>query len=302
MQTYYGRTAKKATFLDSYVSQYRDLVTRRRANVALRAARIEAELAYKARGEFLANMNHELRTPLNAIIGFANMMKDSDTYGLSKEQTTEYLEYILQSSDLLLGHINTILDLASAESGAKIVRQKIVSLELVEHSIEKYRPMSDAAGVELTLSHDPDLPLIDVDPDRIDTALSHLLENAITYCEEGGRVVVMLRQGRRTGSQDWLYIAVKDNGAGMSSEELARALKAFEQVHQGLHRRFEGAGIGLPIARAFIELNGGRFDVKSRKGQGTTVRFALPAIARAQDAAEGSAEYSAENTAIRAAG
>ncbi len=296
MQTQLRRNNRRASYLDRYVDQYRDLTNRRRANVALRAAHVEAELAYKARGEFLANMNHELRTPLNAIIGFANMMKDAETYGLSKEQTTEYLEYILQSSDLLLGHINTILDLASAESGAKIVRQKIDSLELLEHTVGKYRAMAKQAVVSLNLSSDPNLPKVDVDPDRIDTALSHLIENAITYCDEGGRVDVMVRRGRRTGHQDWLYIAIKDNGAGMTNEELARALKAFEQVHQGLNRRFEGAGIGLPIAKAFIELNGGRFDVKSRKGQGTTVRFALPAIA------EESGEVADEAWPIRAAG
>jgi two-component system cell cycle sensor histidine kinase PleC len=274
-----GTPYQQKSLLESYVDRYSDTLAHRRASLKAHAAKIEAELAYKARGEFLANMNHELRTPLNAIVGFAQMLKEAKSYGLSDEQTTEYLDYILNSADLLLGHINTILELAAAESGgAKMSRREVGVHELVAGAVEQHQALAEAAGVVLDSSVDDGLPALNVDPDKIDTALHHLIENAITYCEEGGEVSVLARPGRRINGHDWVYIAVEDTGEGMTPEELDRAMRAFEQAHQGLHRKYDGTGLGLPIAKSFIELNGGRFDIKSQKGVGTKVRFALPAF------------------------
>ncbi len=283
-----ARKGHHTSLLESYVDRYSDAVARRRANVAVRAARIEAELAYKTRGEILANMNHELRTPLNAIVGFANMLKEGETYNLSKEQTDEYLGFILQSAELLLTQINTILDLAAAESGgAKLYRQSVSARELFQSIVDKHKERAAKENIRLELAADTGLPQIDVDTSRIDTAVSHLIDNALTYCEAGCTVSVILLHGRRMGGKDWVYIAIRDDGEGMTSEELSRALRTFEQVSQGLHRKFEGAGIGLPLAKSFIELNGGRFHVKSIKDKGTTVRFALPAVVTAQAEAVG---------------
>ena len=266
------------SLLDDYIDRYSDALARRRANITLRAAKIEAELAYRSRGDFLANMNHELRTPLNAIVGFATMMKDAKQYGLSEEQTSEYLDYILQSADLLLGHINTLLELAAAESGgAKLNQRSTPVLEVLEEVVSRAQPMADGADVTLSLSVDDDLPDIFIDPDKVITAISHLVENAITYCDAGGETKVIARMGRKQDNRNWVYLAVQDKGIGMTPQELDRALRIFEQVHQGLDRKYEGVGIGLPIAKSFIELNGGRFSVKSVKGSGTTVRMALPA-------------------------
>lgn len=266
------------SLLDDYIDRYSDALARRRANISLRAAKIESELAYRSRGEFLANMNHELRTPLNAIVGFATMMKDAKTYGLSEEQTGEYLDYILQSADLLLGHINTLLELAAAQSGGAKMKQRASPVsEILEEVVARAQPMADAAGVNLSLSVEDGLPEMWIDPDKVITAFSHLVENGITYCDQEGEVRLIARKGRRTDNRDWVYVAIQDNGIGMTPQELDRALRIFEQVHQGLDRKYEGVGIGLPIAKSFIELNGGRFSVKSTKGQGTTVRMALPA-------------------------
>ena len=290
--------AEQNSLLGQYINSYSDALVHQRASVKAQAAKIEAELAYKARGEFLANMNHELRTPLNAIVGFASMMKEAKEYGLSEEQTSEYLGYILQSADLLLAHINTLLELAAAESGgAKMTRRETEVEDLVNGVIERNAPLALEAGVQLTKSVDQGLPDLHVDPDKVDTALNHLVENAITYCAAGGQVSVLAKPGRRINGAAWVYFAVEDTGEGMTPEELDRALRVFEQVHQGLHRKYEGAGIGLPIAKSFIELNGGRFDIKSTKGKGTKVRFALPAIDNVKEA-----EFSPHREQLREAG
>lgn len=270
-------TRPKSSLLDDYIDRYSDVLARRRSSVTLRAAKIEAELAYRARGEFLANMNHELRTPLNAIVGFATMMKEAKTYGLSEQQTGEYLDYILQSADLLLSHINTLLELAAAESGGARMQQRATPVaDILQEVVARVQPMAEEANVEIDLSIEDGLPDLWIDPDKVITALSHLVENAVTYCGEGGETKVIARQGRQQDHREWVYLAVQDNGIGMTPEELDRALRIFEQVHQGLDRKYEGVGIGLPIAKSFIELNGGRFSVKSQKGIGTTVRMALP--------------------------
>lgn len=296
---------KTDALLGSYVDRYSDALVRRRADVAARAAKVEAELAYKARGEFLAHMNHELRTPLNAIIGFATMMKDGHSYGLREEQTAEYLDYILQSADLLLSHINTLLEIAAAESGgAKISRQGVTVRELLEFAVEKVSSEVTQAKITISVNIAPDLPEIWVDPDKIGIAIQRLLENAFIYCNAGSQITILAQKGRRTGQKDWVYIAVKDNGIGMAPEELDRSLRVFEHIHKGLQRNYEGAGIGLPIAKSFIELNGGKFDVKSRKGIGTTVRIALPAkqpAAQDESTTEGRGAYAYSSVAPRKA-
>ena len=106
-------TSHDGSLLADYEARLGEAVMRNRAALEVRTARAEAEQAIKSRSEFLANMNHELRTPLNAIIGFATMLRDAQEYDFSEDQKTAYAEYILQSGDLLLGHINTLLEAVS---------------------------------------------------------------------------------------------------------------------------------------------------------------------------------------------
>ena len=279
MMCQHRQKGRRQSLLNDFCDQYGRDFLRHRSQLAMRAAKADAELAYRARGEFLANMNHELRTPLNAIIGFTQMIRDAEALNLDKEQTNEYADYILQSADLLLSHINTILELAAAESGgAKLRRKKIDPAELLEEIAGQMQAMAEAANIELQTRIDEDLPLLLIDPDMIEKAFRHLIENAIQYSPEGRHVVLHVRKGVRDNQRRRVYFAVEDQGPGMSEEELQRVMHAFEQVHQGLDRTFEGSGLGLPIARSFIELNGGSFHVKSLPGRGTIVRFSFPAI------------------------
>ncbi len=277
-----GQSGVTGSLLRDYTDRFGDAVSRHRSTVALRAAKIEAELAYRARGDFLAHMNHELRTPLNAIVGFTTMLKDASTYNFSAEQTSEYLDYILQSAELLLGHIDTLLELAAAESGgAKLYQQAYGLAELIGEGIETTAPAAAEIGVKIITKIDPELPDVFIDPDKILKAIEHLLENALTACTAGDQISVIVRAGLGVGKQardsrEWVYVAIEDTGNGMTPEEISRRLRVFEQIHTGLDRKFMSAGIGLPIAKSFIELNKGRFNIKSRKGVGTSVRFALP--------------------------
>lgn len=274
-----GRKKQNGGLLADYVSNYGSAMRTRKSLVALRAAKIEAELTYKARGEFLANMNHELRTPLNAIMGFASLMKEMPAGQMSDETRAEYLEYILQSSELLLGHLNTILELAAAESGgAKNVRRASAPSEILVQAADANRALCEAVGVTIHSRCQDGLPEVMVDPDRISTAVNRLIETAISDCQEGCTITLSAQTGRRKDGIPWVYFEISDDGAGMTPEELNRSLRAFEEVRQGLHRQGTGTGLGLPIAKSFIELNGGKFAVTSRKGQGTRVRFALPGI------------------------
>ena len=277
-----GQSGITGSLLRDYTDRFGDAVSRHRSTVALRAAKIEAELAYRARGDFLAHMNHELRTPLNAIVGFTTMLKDASTYNFSAEQTSEYLDYILQSAELLLGHIDTLLELAAAESGGAKLHQQAYSLaELITEGVETMTPVATQIEVKIITKIDPELPDVFIDPDKILKAIEHLLENALSACSAGDQISIIARAGLETGkpardSREWVYVAIEDTGIGMTPEEISRRLRVFEQIHTGLDRKFMSAGIGLPIAKSFIELNKGRFNIKSRKGVGTSVRFALP--------------------------
>lgn len=250
-----------------------DAIVRHRADLEVKAARIEAELSIKARSEFLANMNHELRTPLNAIIGFASMLKDVEQYDLDAEQRSEYAGYILQSADLLLGHINTILEVAALESGKVHMHEDVVELSAaIGSALESAKIRADAAGV--TIEHrDADNEVFAwSDHERTSQAIDQLLQAAIKSCGEGGRVLIRAD----LDAKGWAEVAIRDDGEGYTEEELSDALEAFKELHRGLDRSFSGPGVGYAVAKTFAEMQGGQLLVKSRKGQGTLVRMVLP--------------------------
>ncbi len=261
------------SLIANFGSRMGDAIVRRRAEIEIRASRIEADLAIKARSEFLANMNHELRTPLNAIIGFATMLRDSGEYRLSEEQKDSYAEYILQSADLLLGHINTILEVASLESGSVEVHDEEVAIHsILGEALERAEIQANAGKVSIERRNADQEVNAWGDAERIGQAIDQVLQTAIRSCAEGGRILVRAC----TDDKGWGEIAVRDNGEGLTPEETKSALEAFEQVHRGLDRSFSGPGVGYAIAKTFVEMQGGRFFIKSRKGQGTLVRLLLP--------------------------
>ncbi len=278
-------TKPDGSLLAEFGSRMGEALVRHRADLEVRAARIEAELSIKARSEFLANMNHELRTPLNAIIGFATMLRNTDEYELDEERRGEYADYILQSADLLLGHINTILEVAALESGAVEMQGDIVDLgEVLSAALARAKIRADAAGVVLERRDEGTEILAWSDHDRTCQTIDHLLQAAIKSCGEGGRILA------RTSidTDGWAEIAIRDDGDGYTSEEIAEALEAFKELHRGLDRSFSGPGVGYAVAKTFAEMQGGQFQIKSRKGQGTLVRMILPpsaeqAGARPQD-------------------
>jgi two-component system cell cycle sensor histidine kinase PleC len=245
----------------------------RRAGLEANAARAAAEMSIKARSEFLANMNHELRTPLNAIIGFASMLKDAGTYSLSDEQRGSYADYILQSADLLLNHINTILEAAALDGGDVALDPAAIDMAAaLAEAVKRARIAADAAKVSLELKAETAPSAGWGDPVRLSQALDHVIRTAIRCSPENSNILV--RAG--ADKDGWGEIAVRDRGPGLTPDEIDKALTAFSEVHRGLDRSFAGPGIGLAIAKSFVELQGGRFTVKSRPGEGTLVRIALP--------------------------
>ncbi len=263
----------EGSLLSDYASMMGDQLLRRRADLEVRAARAEAENAIKARSEFLANMNHELRTPLNAIMGFATMLREADDFAIDDERTAEYAQYILQSADLLLGHINTILEVAAFESGAIELSNQELDLDvLLTEAIERAKIRADAAGVAIVRKGEGDPVLAWGDEARVAQAIDHIMQCALKACGEGGRVLA-----RAAYDDSGLpEIAVRDEGKGLTDDEIKDALTAFNEVHRGLDRAFSGPGVGYAIAKTFIEMQDGQFFIKSRKERGTFVRLVLP--------------------------
>lgn len=265
--------ANRGALIGSYTARLAEGLAVRRAEIEARTARIEAELSIKARSEFLANMNHELRTPLNAIIGFATMLKDGEAYQLSDEQRRSYAEYILQSGDLLLAHINTLLETAALDSGSvELVKDDSDLARILAEAVSRAVIAAEAAGVKIENRTAEKKLGCFADAERAGQAIDHLLRVALRASPKGGKVFVRANVSE-TG---WPEIAVRDKGPGLSDEAIREAVSAFDQVHRGLDRSFAGPGVGYAIAKTFIEMQGGRFEIKSKLGEGVIVRIFLP--------------------------
>jgi signal transduction histidine kinase len=260
-----------------------EIAERRKAEVDLRAAKELAEFANRAKSQFLANMSHELRTPLNAIIGFSDVML-RETFGpLGDARYREYLEDMSRSGAHLLDMINDLLDLAKAEAGKfDLVTETVVVREIVERAMPLVAAQAEASRIRLVNAVAADLPPIRVDPRRIVQVLLNLLSNAVKFTEAGGTVSV---DGFCDGDGN-LTISVTDTGIGIAPADVQRVLRPFEQVETGYSRRYQGTGLGLPLAVKLMELHGGTLTIESDVGKGTVARLVLPAVRVEERAAE----------------
>jgi two-component system cell cycle sensor histidine kinase PleC len=263
------------------------LVSRRRAERALRAAALESAVASRAKTEFLANMSHELRTPLNAIIGFGDILQQLQDDELQSESTKEYAAHIARAGRHLLGIIGDILDISKIEAGKFILKIQPASLtDIIEASSVFLRPRFQEKNQVFNMRVQENLPLVSADELRLKQVLLNLLSNANKFTPVGGKIFLVAT----TGEAGTVTVAVSDSGRGMSAEEVEHALKPFAQIQWHYDREQEGTGLGLPIAKALILQHGGKFHVNSTPGAGTTVAFTVPVhIARAHSGASASA-------------
>jgi two-component system cell cycle sensor histidine kinase PleC len=260
--------------MSEYASLVGDAVLRRRAQTAEQTARIESELASKVKSEFISNMSHELRTPLNTVIGFSKLLAQHDQRRLADEEIIEYATLINDAAGHLLSVINDILDISKMQSGRYTLDAIEVNIEQILVScVAAHRQLAEAAGVTVKTSMAYDLPAARGDSTKLRQIFANVISNAVKFTPHGGTVAIEALRNSTGG----VTVMVRDTGVGMTKEEIAVALTPFGQVDGSRTRWREGAGLGLPIAKALVDLHAGAIDIRSEKSVGTEVMIALPA-------------------------
>jgi signal transduction histidine kinase len=227
--------------------------------------------ASRHKSEFLANMSHELRTPLNAIIGFSDVLEQR-LFGELNERQADYTHDIASSGRHLLDLVNEILDLSKVEAGRmELEPSAFAPGETIRASLAFIRERAVVHRIELTSDVPADLAVVTADERKIRQVLLNLLSNAVKFTPDGGTIAVTARE-----ADGELRIAVHDSGIGIAPEDQAKVFDEFQQVGKSSDRSREGTGLGLTLAKRFIELHGGRIWIESEVGKGTTFTFAIP--------------------------
>ncbi len=259
--------------LESYRGKYHDLLSEtKRLEQELAAARKSAEQANRDKSEFLANMSHELRTPLNAITGLTRMLAEMNP----DREAAKHLSMILTSADSLRRLIDHILDYARIEADTLDLDTEPFDLgDLLDRCRTAFSEKARRKGLDLRFRREDDLPGDFLgDAERIGQILSNLIENALTFTEQGGvTVVIRLMNARETSAQ--LAVSVADTGIGISEDRLEDLFESFKQLDGSYSRKYPGTGLGLAISKRLVEMMGGKIWVESEVGRGSTFHFSL---------------------------
>ena len=237
----------------------------------------QLEVANRHKSEFLANMSHELRTPLNAIIGFSEVLSEQ-MFGEVNDKQMEYLHDIHSSGQHLLTLINDVLDLSKIEAGRMELELSCFDLGLLlENSLTLVRERAQRNGLALALQVDDGLEEWVADARKVKQVVVNLLSNAVKFTPTGGSVTVRAKR-LANGGDTQVELSVIDTGVGIAPEEQAMVFEEFRQASGDYLRKAEGTGLGLSLAKRFVELHGGTIRVESQPGKGSTFAVTLPLL------------------------
>ncbi len=250
-----------------------DITIRKETEMVLKEAKLKSDLDNRSKSEFLANMSHELRTPLNSIIGFSEIIKGEVFGPVGQEAYKDYAGDIYESGKHLLKIIGDILDISRIDAGERELVESNVDIKRVtERCLKILEGKKDYEKLSVINKLGKNMPLLFGEEIAIKQMIMSLLSNAIKFTQEGGRVEI-----ESSIDHDGQYVySVSDTGSGMNESEIEKALQPFSQLETGHDRKNSGTGLGLTIVKSLIELHGGRLDIFSEKGIGTTATLVFP--------------------------
>ncbi|MBK9358417.1 MAG: PAS domain S-box protein [Bacteroidales bacterium] len=254
----------------------RDISERKQAEKELIIAKEKAEESDRLKSAFLANMSHEIRTPMNGILGFADLLKNPNLTG---EDQKNYIEIIEKSGERMLSIINDIIDISKIEAGLMKadIRESNIN-EQIEYVYYFFKPEVEAKGMKLYYSNSlmADESVIKTDPEKVFAILTNLVKNAIKYTKEGS-----IEFGYEIVQSDqrlMMRFFVRDTGIGIPKDRQAMVFERFVQADVSGKNAYQGAGLGLSITRAYVDMLGGKIWVESDAGSGSVFYFTLPYI------------------------
>ena len=267
LQARYAELAAAKSVSDEQSAQMSVLAER------LAEAKEVADAASRTKSEFLANMSHELRTPLNAIMGFSEVIKNELFGPVGVPQYKQYAIDVYDSGAHLLAIINDILDLSKVEAGKFDLNETEIQVgDLCRSVLHIVKGRADEGGITLVKGLPDNLPYLLADPRTLKQMLLNLLSNALKFTRSGGTVDLVVSLTDDGGFR----FDVRDTGVGIAREHFATVLSPFGQVDTAHARDHQGTGLGLPLVKAFIEMHGGRIELDSEIGEGTTVSLFFP--------------------------
>lgn len=234
----------------------------------VRATAIELAELERLKTDFIAIASHELRTPLGLILGHATFLRE-----LSGEQYGEQLDMIIRNATKLKTIVESLSDVDNIQNGAARVRNQTVSLSrIIDEVIDTFQAEANLRNITLK-SEGGESPFhLDADAVKLSIALSNLVKNALQFTESGGHVTIRVEE-----DAGYYKVTVMDDGIGIPARDLPRVFERFFQVETHLTRRYGGMGLGLAVAKAMIELHGGRIWAESTEGKGSKFTFLVPA-------------------------